>query len=313
MEMGRSSLERRIQMISRNLLRQARRLSGVAAVIGLLLLPLSAAADIGSTTAGAVFLRKIPSAILNDQTNSMSVGADSAGGMHAAFANLSTDTNGNFNAYYDYCAPGLDCANTSNWTVVNLLSVAASATTMDAAQLDLDAQGHPRLVIVTSDFGAGSMDHFNYAACNSNCTIHASWTITEVANLAIGNNANIFNGNKHFFALDPQGRPRFIVDNGVNYEYHFCNTASTSANSWVTAPMVDSFVSVLAASYSSLRLTHSGEPRFAYYGTPGGSAESLYYFWCHSACTNSANWTISDVGLVPAANFNTSGQQPDLA
>src|SRR5258708_6624468 len=232
MEMGRSSLERRIQMISRNLLRQARRLSGVAAVIGLLLLPLSAAADIGSTTAGAVFLRKIPSAILNDQTNSMSVGADSAGGMHAAFANLSTDTNGNFNAYYDYCAPGLDCANTSNWTVVNLLSVAASATTMDAAQLDLDAQGHPRLVIVTSDFGAGSMDHFNYAACNSNCTIHASWTITEVANLAIGNNANIFNGNKHFFALDPQGRPRFIVDNGVNYEHHFCNTACTSAGNW---------------------------------------------------------------------------------
>jgi hypothetical protein len=97
--------------------------------------------------------------------------------------------------------------------------------------------------------------------------------------------------------------------------YWECDTSDcgTNANSWLTAPMVSSFISVLAASYSSLRLTHTGEPRFAYYGTPGGSAESLYYFWCHSACTNSANWTFSDVGLVPAANSQTSGQEPDLA
>ena len=63
-------------MILRNLLRQARRFSGVAAVVGLLMLPLSAAADVTSTTACAVFLRKIDSAVTNDQTNSMSVGAD---------------------------------------------------------------------------------------------------------------------------------------------------------------------------------------------------------------------------------------------
>jgi hypothetical protein len=71
----------------------------------------------------------------------MSVGVDAAGGLHAAFANFSTDTGGNYHAYYDYCAPGLDCANAANWTLVTLLTVASSTTIMDATQLALDPQG----------------------------------------------------------------------------------------------------------------------------------------------------------------------------
>jgi len=358
-------------MASLSLTRWLRWLSVVAAAIGMVLLPLTATAGVASTTTGAVFLRKLPSAILNDQTNSMSVGADGAGGMHAAFANSYTDTNGNFNAYYDYCAPGQDCAVAANWARVNLLTVASADTIMDATQLAVDAQGHPRVLIVTSDSGGAFMYHYYYDACDSGCTNLANWHIAEVADGTSCCLTFIFDGNKHFFALDPQGRPRFIVDNGVNYEYHSCNSAcigagswitltlngtsstdgsntpalafnstgqprmlapvqdgsfqtnlnywecdtsdcSTNANSWATVPLV-SPISGLAAAYSSLRITQTGQPRFAYYGVPTGTAETLYYYWCHSACTSGGNWHFSDVGLVPAASFETSGQEPDLA
>jgi hypothetical protein len=358
-------------MASRNLRGWVHRICVVAAVIGIAALPLTAAAGTASTTMGAVFLRKIPSAILNDQTNSMSVGADSAGGMHAVFANSYTDTNGNYNAYYDYCAPGQDCAMVANWARVTLLTVASADTIMDATQLAVDAQGRPRVVIVTSDSGGAFMYHYYYDACDSGCTSLANWHIAEVADGTSCCLTFIFDGNKHFFALDPQGRPRFIVDNGVNYEYHSCNLACIGAGSWITltlngtsstdgsntpalafnstgqprmlAPLQDesfhtnlmywecntndcgtnagswstaamvSPISGLAATYSSLRITHTGQPRFAYYGVPTGTAETLYYYWCHSACTTASNWTFSSVGLVPAENFETSGQEPDLA
>jgi hypothetical protein len=99
----------------------------------------------------------------------------------------------------------------------------------------------------------------------------------------------------------------------TNLIYWECDTndCGTNANSWTTVPIVSSFISGSPASYSSLRLTHTGEPRFAYYGILG--SETLFYFWCHSACTNGAHWSHSSVGLVPAAGFNTSGQEPDLA
>src|SRR6476659_8551417 len=74
--------------------------------------------SVASPNSGAVFLHPVPSALFNDQTNSISVGVDPAGGMHAAFANFSTDPNGNYNAYYAYCPPGVDCANTTNWPLV---------------------------------------------------------------------------------------------------------------------------------------------------------------------------------------------------
>ena len=325
-----------------------------------------------SASAGALFLHKVSDAILNDQTNSISVGVDLAGGMHAAFVNFSADPNGNYHAYYDFCAPGLDCANAANWTLVTLLTVPSSTTIMDATQLALDPQGHPRLVILTSDTGGSFQDHYQYASCDSGCTSSSNWTISDVVDVTL-NSTFIYNGNKHFFALDPQGRPRFVADDGSNYVYAFCNSAcanaanwntlslnglsatgsgyntaalafnaagqprllapltdqttfrtdltywecnasdcGTNANSWTSIPLITP-MGASAAAYSSLRLTSTGQPRFAYYGTPNSLAETLYYYWCNSACTDNANWSFSNIGLAPAASFYTSGQQPDLA
>ncbi len=326
-----------------------------------------------STASGALFLRKIPSAILDNQTDSMSVAVDAAGGMHAAFANLSTDTNGYYHAYYDYCAPASDCAGAANWTFVPVLTVSNTLTIMDATQIALDPQGRPRLLIVTTDNGGNFKDHYNYAACDAACTNGGNWTVSDVADMSSGSNTFIFDGNKHFFALDPQGRPRFVVDNGIHYVYVYCDTActndlnwnaltlngssgtgmgfntpalafnaagkprllapltdqntfqtnldywecnaadcSTNANSWTSAGIITP-MGGSAALYSSLRLTRTGQPRFAYYGALSGPADSLFYFWCSSACTSDANWSFSGVGLAPASGFNTSGQEPDLA
>jgi len=345
-------------------------LVAVAASPGAARPPLAASAV---SSAGAVFLRKIPSAILNDQTNSLSVGVDSTGGTHAAFANFSTDNSGNYHAYYDYCAPAQDCADPAHWSLVNLMTVASSATIMDETELAVDAQGRPRVVIVTTDNGDPFMDHYLYAACDSGCASAGNWTHVDVTDTTSGVNTFIYDGNKHFFALDPQGRPRFVLDDGIHYDYVFCNAGCTSAaswsslalngqsdtghgfntpalafnaagqprllapiqntdtfqtnlnywecsasdcgtnaNSWSSVPLI-SPISGSAAVYSSLRLTHTGQPRFAYYGTPTGSDETLFYYWCASVCTNASNWHFHTVGLKPAADFNTSGQEPDLA
>ena len=79
-----------------------------------------------SSTAGALFLRKNVNAGSSDQTNSISVGVDPAGGMHAGFVNYSTDNSGNYHAYYEFCAAGADCANAANWSLVNLLTWAGT-------------------------------------------------------------------------------------------------------------------------------------------------------------------------------------------
>jgi len=325
-----------------------------------------------AVAAGAVFVRAMPTAILNDQTHSMSVGVDSAGGMHAAFVNASTDTNGDYHAYYDYCAPGADCGSAAHWTLVNLMTISSSVTIMEESQLAVNAQGHPRLIIVTTDNGDPFMDHYSYAACDSACTNRANWTITDVADTDSGVNVFIGQANKHFFALDPQGRPRFVLDNGTNYVYNVCNSGcankanwsaltlngpsdtgtgyntpalafnasgqprmlapistgffqsdlhywecsandcATNADSWTDVAVISPF-SGDAAAYSSLRLTHTGQPRFAYYGKPGGAAETLYYYSCNSACTTGAHWSHTSIGLAPEADFNSSGQEPDLA
>jgi hypothetical protein len=100
-------------------------------------------------------------------------------------------------------------------------------------------------------------------------------------------------------AFNWTSQPRLLApvqDNtfATNLNYWECNTSdcSTNANSWTTV-LLDSPISGLAATYSSLRLTHSGEPRFAYYGILG--SETLFYFWCSSACTNGAHWSHSSV------------------
>jgi hypothetical protein len=175
--------------------------------------------------------------------------------MHAAFADFSTDTNGNYHACYNFCAPGHNCANTANWTLVNLMNVSSTLTIMDESQLAVDAEGHPRVMIVTSDNGGSFMDHYYFDAGDGDCTNAANWHGAEVAGITRENFPFIYQSNKHFLTLDPQGRPRFVLDNGVNYEYHSCDLA----------------------------------------------------------CTSAGNWHFSGMGLVPAASFETSGQEPDLA
>jgi hypothetical protein len=246
-----------------------------------------------SATAGALFLRKIQSAILNDQTNSISVGADAAGGMHAAFANFSTDTNGNYHAYYDYCAPSSDCASALNWTTVTLLTVASSPTFMEEAQLQVDAQGRPRVIIATGDNGGNFQDHYFYAACNSGCTSSGNWTVTDVEDVT-SNNTFIYDGNKHFFALDPQGRPRFIVDNGVNFLYVFCDSACSSAANWSVLTLDGSSGAGSGFDTAALAFNTAGQPRMLAPLTDQNTFQTNLFYWecnANDCSTNAGSWT----------------------
>ena len=330
-------------------------------------------AAVADGNSGALFLHEVANATSNDQTDSNCVAVDGSGGIHTAFESFTPDVSGNSHSYYAYCAPGTDCANVGNWSTASLNSTAGF---MEATQIALDAQGHPRLLFISGDHtGDPLQDHYFFATCDGNCTSASNWTTVDVLDVDAGNNTYISKANKHFFALDPSGRPRFVVNGNGKYYYVYCDSDCTSASNWAStalngsapsplmyrnttpaltfnasgqprmlAPFVDpntfdtgldyfecnandcstnadswSNAPVIQpmgnddAPYSSLRLTSTGQPRFAFYGPLSGQAATLYYFSCDSGCTTDTNWAFAAIGLAPASGFNTSGQQPDLA
>jgi hypothetical protein len=248
-----------------------------------------------STTAGAVFLREAPDAnSSSNQTNSISVGVDAAGGMHASFTTVSEDSGGNHHAYYDFCAAGADCATTANWTMVTLLTVDADTTFMHGAQLQVNAQGDPRLVIMTGDREDPYLDHYYYAACDSGCTSQANWTVVEASQAFIGANTFISSGNKHFFALDHQGRPRFIVDNGNNYVYVFCNSGCTTAANWDELELNGVSGGSLGFNTAALAFNSTGHPRMVAPATDQKTFYADLHYWecnANDCATNADSWT----------------------
>jgi hypothetical protein len=246
-----------------------------------------------STSAGALFLRKNLSAVSNDQTNSISVGVDSAGGMHAGFVNFSTDNSGNYHAYYDFCAAGADCANAANWSLVNLLTIDSDTQTMEDAQLQVNPQGHPRMIIVYEDNDDPFLDHYNYAACDSGCTSAGNWTVVDVAQATLGANTFIHEGNKHFFALDPQGKPRFILDNGSNYVYVFCDTGCTTAGNWSALQLNAASGGEMGFNTAALAFNSTGHPRMLASVTDESFHVNLNYLECNASdcATNANSWS----------------------
>jgi hypothetical protein len=276
--------------------RGGRRLVWVGAVAAVLLagaagVSLAHPAAPASPTAGAVFLLEVPGSSTANQTNSISIGLDPAGGMHAGFTTISPDGSGNHHAYYDFCAAGADCATTANWTRVTLLTVDSDTTLMHGGQLQVNAQGDPRMVIITGDRDDPYLDHYHYAACDSGCTSFANWTVVDVAQAGLGGNTFLSEGNKHFFALDPQGRPRFVLDNGSNYVYAACNSGCTTAGNWSTLELDGPSGGSYGFNTAALAFDSTGHPRMLAPATDQNTFHThLHYYECNASdCAANAN------------------------
>jgi len=219
---------------------------------------------------------------MNDtqKTNSASSAVDAAGGMHFAYAAYGNDAGGHSPAYYAYCASG--CTNPSNW------GIASFGDQIQEIQLALTSTGYPRLLLVGEDASYDKL--FIYAACDVSCTDPANWTLTTVT-ISTYINVSMWDRPQHYFALDPQDRPRFLYRKSLNSGIYFvfCDLDCSSDTTWYEFELTADVL------YDpTLVFTSTGQPRIAADMYPGNSSEGvLYYFACDDNCTSPANWTLT--------------------
>jgi hypothetical protein len=189
-------------------------------------------------------------------TDGPSIAVDGSGGVHVAYAAYTASTSGKRLAYYVYCAS--NCNNAANFG-----TPVALGDKVDHVNLALDSAGHPRIVWVGGDLNSQKLNAYYYATCNSGCTSAGGWSATRV----LGTDTTLAH-NSRFFALDSQGRPRFVsyedwcdgncpVNKGTFLVY--CDTGCMSPASWYK----NQIISEQEFALPSLALTSTGHPRLA--------------------------------------------------
>lgn len=250
--------------------------------------PTTAAAE------GAVWLpyRRSDDKVL--PTYGASVSVDPQGGIHAAYTLLSAyDQAEDGYTVYAYCAA--NCTDKANWGFLHLSDASE-------VRLQLDAQGHPRLLLMTRGATENLNQHliFQYAACTSNCINGANWSFTPLVDTldcisCAGGRENV---NNRYFALDPVGHPAFIYPAAdPNNEYHSLLYYASCMSDVATCAQAANWTSGLVADGNfpmepSLTFAGSGKPRLAF--IENNSAQStLYYMQCDQTCddTNQWSWT----------------------
>lgn len=142
----------------------------------------------GAASAAGPFFLPTGAEVYN--THAPRVEMDAAGGVHLAYpAYVPAD------AFYAYC-PG-PCDGPADFSVV--VFPTGGAGTVHDVMLALDANGAPHVLIAT---GTTVM----YASCSGDCRRQDAWRLTTV--LDHGGDREVTG---EAFALDPAGRPRFVM------------------------------------------------------------------------------------------------------
>jgi hypothetical protein len=276
-------------------------LTALAGALALLAAPDLASAQAGPTRAAAA--RPVRSLAASTgaffvttevKTFSAAAAVDAEGGRHMAFAAF-LEYASEPPAYYAYCPPRAahGCAEAADWAAVPLDS------RVDEVQLRLTASGQPRLLIRRLRAGT-NWNEYVYAACDAACTDPARWASTVVAQPA---GVDVFgNGNpQRYFALDPQGRPRFVYSNGwgngqpIGVFYMYCDNDCTANPAgdphWRQTPIYEGPIDrSLAFDYPSLTFTRDGRPRIVANVSFSGEAQGVYYLACDAGCGELAGW-----------------------
>ncbi|HEY3496797.1 MAG TPA: hypothetical protein VGK73_18995, partial [Polyangiaceae bacterium] len=125
-----------------------------------------------------------------DNTSAPSVELDRAGNVHAVFPAYAGG-----GAYYTFCASGGECDEAGDFEVVQF----DTEGTVGNAMLALSADGKPRVLL-------SSYLSVYWGACDQACGERASWRFAKI--LDHGGDRAV---SGEALALDPQGRPRFLI------------------------------------------------------------------------------------------------------
>lgn len=216
-------------------------------------------------------------------TSAPALAVDAKGGTHAVYpAYVIGD------AFYAYCGPGCTSADD-----VRVVRFPTDGTTHNA-MLALTADGKPRVVLTTST-------KVYYASCDADCGAEASWKLSTIMT---------HDGNRtssgEAFALDPSGRPRFLMHVSVAVlgigqkppETFLvqCDSGCDGADRWTSSMIAEEIWQG-----SQLRIAADGTMKVATVVTqkPGGQKENTAaYLDCASDCTKNESW--KGIGFGPS-------------
>jgi hypothetical protein len=213
-------------------------------------------------------------------------------------------------AVYRTCPAACDKA--CSWKEVSLLE------NVNEVQLAVTAKGKPTLLI-HADRDANGYDEYIYAECERNCTRSASWETVEVLEAGDPYLWQLYDDDQpqRSFALDPQGRPRFVyMDSNYSIEpdrygtyYLYCDRECLDADNWREVhigPYDDTTYRYEMFEYPSLTFTSQGQPRVAAAFVALGKEDyALHYLGCDTGCGDVENW--SRVKLWPRGQGENPG------
>lgn len=211
-----------------------------------------------------------------DNTSAPRLEVDPAGNLHAVYPAYAVG-----GAYYAFC--GADCDGPDSTEVVRFET---DGTTTNA-MLALDPQGHPRVL-----FSAYSKIY--YGSCDADCGNRDSWNYAPI--LDHGSELEVTGQS---FALDPQGRPRFVlhtyltalgIGQGDPVTYWVsCDSDCTNPDRWTKSTIQPADI----VSYATLAFDRDGKAHLAGMTTAKDGDTEIdvtAYFECASDCGNEASW-----------------------
>lgn len=229
------------------------------------------------------------------KTSSADIQVDSNGGQHLTYSYYEAANDGKpTSGVYLYCAS--NCQNSGQWTGVGL------GEQVNEIQLRLTPGGQPRIVFrATSQARENGNDYF-YAACDQNCTDPARWGLiylTSSSGIGVIDLLKDDSLPQRYFALDPDGRPRFVYNDGVTGHlgtfYAYCDGGCLEPANWYETrinkdngnqgPYRDEDFY-----YPALTFSPDGLPRIAADGVSLQDETYLYYLACDGGCEAEVNW-----------------------
>jgi hypothetical protein len=207
------------------------------------------------------------------------VETDSQGNIHMVYPAYIPD-----GAFYAYCPAA--CTSADQLSVVRFPT--PEDGTAGNAMLALDANDIPHVLIAT-----GVSVH--YATCAGDCRQESSWTQTKILDHAGEREVT-----GEAFALDPQGRPRFVMHAyramfGIGAPepgtfYVFCDSDCHNLSSWNSSK-----ISPQIWQENTLRFSADGVAHLATIATVDDMGDIAGYAECVGDCTTEDAWPV--VGL----------------
>ncbi|HEY0253884.1 MAG TPA: hypothetical protein VGC41_20280 [Kofleriaceae bacterium] len=227
----------------------------------------------------------LPTGSVGTNTSPPTIAVDAKGTIHAVYPAYAGG-----GAFYAECP-----ANCANEKAMKTVSFATGKATVTNAMMALDRTGHPSVLMVT---GAQVL----FASCAGDCSQQGAWTTTEL----FKNNLDL-DITGEAFALDPQGRPRFLMHTAIAYlgigqkppktEWVACDANCGSASSWTRSTLSDTQI----WGHSTLRFDPTGRAHVAtvaLVADPNGTIHMGAYGVCDANCGNGDAWKTTGLGTV---------------